>query len=87
MNLQVTDYDLVIIKNLLTTKLESVKKSLDSVESIIERRERQIAAVPQAVADKVYTDSLQEYQYKRDIIMDEVYQLEKLLHEVNITQE
>lgn len=86
MNLQVTEYDLLIIKNALSTRLESVNKSLDNVEYIIAVRKRQIAALPQAVADKVYSNELQDYQYKRDIIMEEVYQLENIIHEVNKAQ-
>ena len=92
MNLQVTDYDLVIITNALTEKLEKVNQSLEKTNERIKDIKE---SVENARAFKTMYPSMLESrlekldlaQYKRDIIMDEVYQLEKLLHEVSITQE
>lgn len=93
MNLQVTDYDLVIITNALTEKLEKVNQSLEKtnerIDKIIEGIDNAKAfetMYPGIVNMEGRLEKLDIARYKRDIIMDEVYQLEKLLHEVNITQ-
>ena len=92
MNLQVTEYDLEIITNALTERLEKVNQSLEKTHERIKDIKE---SVENARAFKTMYPSMLESrlekldlaQYKRDIIMEEVYQLEKLLHEVSVTQE
>ena len=92
MNLQVTEYDLEIITNALTERLEKVNQSLEKTHERIKDIKE---SVENARAFKTMYPSMLESrlekldlaQYKRDIIMEEVYQLEKLLHEVSVTKE
>ena len=98
MNLQVTEYDLEIISNALTTKLERAQSTLELVEQGVTEADEVLKKYKNGDYDnyhgeklvlnqiKLWGGKLETLRYRRDILMEEVYQLEKLLHEVSITQ-
>lgn len=97
MNLQVTEYDLEIIKNALSTKLERAESTLELVDQGVTEADGVLKKYKNGDYDnqgeklvlnqiKLWGGKLETLRYRRDILMEEVYQLEKLLHEVSITQ-
>ena len=101
MELQVTAHELVIIKDTLSEKLKrtegslewavkEIKEAIQMVKEWESRDEYHSAGNLNTTAltqRELWGAKLIESRYKRDILMEEVYQLEKLLHEVSITQE
>lgn len=98
MNLQVTEYELSIIKNLLSKDLERTERSLEFCNKEITEADGLLKKYKSGYYDeahgerivlnqiKLWGGKLETSRYRRDVLMEEVYQLEKLLHEVSITQ-
>jgi len=97
MNLQVSEHELSIIKNLLSEDLKRVERSLEFCNNDILEAERVLKEYRNGDHNnigeklvlnqiKLWGGKLETSRYRRDILMEEVYQLEKLLHEVSITQ-
>ena len=96
MNLQVTEYELSIIKNLLSEGLKRAERSLEFCNNDITEADEILNKYKSGEYNhseriilnqiKLWGAKLETSRYRRDILMEEVYQLEKLLHEVSITQ-
>jgi hypothetical protein len=91
MELQVTEYHLLIMMNALTERLEKVNQSVEKMHERIRKikeaiEEAKTSKTSYPVSINVLLEKLNLTQYKHDILMDEVYQLENLLHEVSVTQ-
>jgi len=90
MNLQLNEFEMLIVKTSLEDKLAKVNQSLFRIKGGL----NECKGILQEIESETHDDSTssridyweeraQDFEYKRDIIMEEVYQLENLIHEVN----
>ena len=90
MNLQLNEFEMLIVKTSLEDRLARVNISLNQIKGGVNECKvyiQEIESEPQddSTSSRIdyWKERAQEFEHKRDIIMEEVYQLENLIHEVN----
>lgn len=88
MTLQVNEFEMLIIKTSLDTRLDAVNSSIKRINGEIEKCKELVdnakafrTMYPSILEGR--KETLDENVMKRDIMLEEVYQLENLIHEVN----
>jgi hypothetical protein len=79
MNLQLNEFEMLIVKTSLEDRLARVNQRLVRIKAGL----NECRGILQEMESDYWKERAQEFEHKRDIIMEEVYQLENIIHEVN----
>jgi hypothetical protein len=79
MNLQLNEFEMLIVKTSLEDRLAKVNQSLLRIKGGL----NECKGILQEIESDYWKGRVQDFEHKRDIIMEEVYQLENIIYEVN----